>query len=125
MRILLVEDEECNLMVLEEMIKIFVPGVQITTAINGQIAYEILQKESFDLIISDINMPVMDGYGLIKKIKEELQLNTPVIAATAFAVQGDREKILLAGFDDYISKPIDMSELEKLLMKYKDLNANL
>lgn len=118
MRVLLVEDEEFNLMVLEEMIRIFYPNVIIETAVNGQLGYEILKEQNFDLILSDINMPVLDGYGLIKKIKEELQLSTPTIAVTAFAVQGDKEKILLAGFDDYVSKPIDMSELEKALAKY-------
>lgn len=69
MRCLLVEDEAFNLIVLEEMIKIFYPQAEIVGASNGQEAYELLQKERFDLILSDINMPVMDGYGLIKKIK--------------------------------------------------------
>jgi CheY-like chemotaxis protein len=118
MKILLVEDEAFNLIVLEEMIKIFYPEVEITSAHDGQAAYEILKETSFDLILSDINMPVMDGYGLIKKIKEELKLPAPTIAVTAFAIQGDREKLLLSGFDDYVSKPIDMSELQKVLDKY-------
>jgi CheY-like chemotaxis protein len=119
MKLLLVEDEDFNLMVLEEMIKIFYPDAQIMSAVNGELGYEILKENSFDLILSDINMPVLNGYGLVKKIKEELKLTTPTIAVTAFAVQGDREKILLSGFDDYISKPIDMNELEKVLRKYE------
>jgi len=118
MKILLVEDEAFNLIVLEEMIKIFYPEALLSSAQNGQLAYDILKTETFDLILSDINMPVMDGYTLIKKIKEELKLETPIISVTAFAIQGDKEKLLLAGFDDYISKPIDMSELEKVLQKY-------
>jgi CheY-like chemotaxis protein len=118
MKLLLVEDEDFNLMVLEEMIKIFYPDSQTMSAVNGELAYEILKEHSFDLILSDINMPVLDGYGLVKRIKEELLLTTPTVAVTAFAVQGDREKILLAGFDDYVSKPIDMSELQKVLDKY-------
>lgn len=119
MKLLLVEDEDFNLMVLEEMIKIFYPDAQIMSAVNGELGYEILKENSFDLILSDINMPVLNGYDLAKKIKEELKLTTPTIAVTAFAVQGDREKILLSGFDDYISKPIDMNELEKVLRKYE------
>ncbi len=115
MRFLLVEDEMFNLIVLEEMIKIFYPDAEIVTAANGQEAYALLQSESFTLILSDINMPVMDGYGLIKKIKGELGLTTPTIAVTAFAIQGDKEKILMAGFDDYISKPIDITELQRVL----------
>lgn len=118
MKLLLVEDETFNLIVLEEMIRIFYPDVIIQTAENGALAYEILKESSFDLILSDVNMPVMDGYGLIKKIKEELHLSTPTIAVTAFAIQGDRENLLLAGFDDYISKPIDITALEQLLSKY-------
>ncbi len=115
MRFLLVEDEMFNLIVLEEMIKIFYPDAEIVTATNGQEAYTLLQGESFTLILSDINMPVMDGYGLIDKIKGELELTTRTIAVTAFAIQGDKEKILMAGFDDYISKPIDITELQRVL----------
>lgn len=118
MKILLVEDEAFNLIVLEEMIKIFYPQAEITSAHDGQAAYEMLKETPFDLILSDINMPVMDGYGLIKKIKEELALSAPTVAVTAFAIQGDKEKLLLSGFDDYVSKPIDMSELQKVLDKY-------
>ena len=118
MKFLLVEDESFNLMVLEEMIKIFYPDSQTMSAVNGQLACEILKENSFDIILSDVNMPVLDGYGFVKKVKEELRIDTPTIAVTAFAVQGDREKILLAGFDDYISKPIDMSELQKVLDKH-------
>ena len=118
MKILLVEDEDFNRMVLEEMIKIFYADAKITSATNGESAYEILNQDSFDIILSDINMPVLDGYGLIKKIKEDLHLQTPTIAVTAFAVQGDKEKILLSGFDNYISKPIDMNELQQVLEKY-------
>lgn len=115
MKFLLVEDEEFNLMVLEEMIKISYPNAEIVTAENGLKASQILQENSFDLILSDINMPIMDGYGLIEKIKNEYQLTTPTIAVTAFAIQGDKEKLLMAGFDFYISKPIDMVELHKIL----------
>lgn len=115
MKFLLVEDEEFNLIVLEEMIKIGFPDVEIVTASNGEEACKILENNSFDLILSDINMPVMDGYTLIKKIKNELLLITPTIAVTAFAIQGDKEKLLMAGFNDYVSKPIDMMELHKIL----------
>ncbi len=118
MKILLVEDEEFNLMVLEEMIKIFYPDIEIVTALNGKLGFEKVSQESFDLILSDVNMPVMDGYELIQKIRSELGVQTPVIAATAFAIQGDKEKLLLAGFDNYVSKPIDINELEQVLKQY-------
>jgi len=119
MKILIVEDEPFNITVLEEMIYIFYPDMEIKSAQNGKIGYELLQGESFDLILSDVSMPVMDGYALIDKIKNELELQTPTIAVTAFAIQGDKEKLLLAGFDGYISKPIDIGILEETLEKYK------
>jgi len=119
MKILIVEDEPFNITVLEEMIYIFYPDMQIKSALNGKLGYKILQEESFDLILSDVSMPVMDGYTLIEKIKTELKIETPVVAVTAFAIQGDKEKLLLAGFNDYISKPIDIAVLEELLNKYK------
>jgi CheY-like chemotaxis protein len=119
MKILIVEDQPVNIIVLQEMIYIFCPDAQIKSAENGKIGYEILQEENFDLILSDISMPIMDGYELIEKIKNGLKLSTPAIAVTAFAIQGDKEKILLAGFDDYISKPIDIGILEEILNKYK------
>lgn len=118
MKILIAEDDPFNITVIEEMIKILCPDVEIECAEDGEIAYQKLQKESFDLLLSDINMPNMDGYELIKKIKNELKLSIPCVAVTAFAVQGDKEKILLAGYDDYISKPVDMNQLQEILDKY-------
>lgn len=118
MKILIAEDEPFNITVLEEMVKIFYPEAVIESAEDGMIASEMLQKNKYDLLLSDINMPNMDGYELIEKVKDELKLTLPCIAVTAFAIQGDKEKLLLAGFDDYISKPIDMTQLETVLDKY-------
>lgn len=118
MKILIAEDEPFNITVLEEMVKIFYPEAVIESAEDGMVAYELLQKNDYDLLLSDINMPNMDGYELIEKIKKELKLSLPCVAVTAFAIQGDKEKLLLAGFDDYISKPIDISQLQMVLGKY-------
>lgn len=118
MKMLIIEDEDFNLIVLEEMIKIFYPDAEIETALNGQIGFELLSSQTYDIVLSDVNMPVMDGYELIAKVKSELTITTPLIATTAFAIQGDKEKLLLAGFDDYISKPIDINELQTTLEKY-------
>ncbi len=123
MKILIVEDEPFNVMVLEEMIKNFYPDIDITSVENGKLGYEILKNDSFDLVLSDVSMPVMDGYELVKKIKGELALNVTTIAVTAFAIQGDKEKLLLSGFDNYLSKPIDISELENMLNKYLGNNS--
>jgi len=70
------------------------------------------------LVLSDIDMPEMNGVELVKKIKGKLKLNIPVIALTAFAVVGDREKLLLEGFDDHIAKPVEVEKLKEVLDKY-------
>ncbi len=120
MNILIVEDEEYNLVLIKDVTEMFYPEAKISVAMNGKEGYDILINNSFDIILSDINMPEMNGYELIDKIRNELQLSIPAVAITAFAIKGDKEKILDAGFDDYISKPIDINEVQKLLSKYLD-----
>lgn len=66
-------------------------------------------------MLTDIDMPGLDGIGLLRKLREELGLRMPVISVTAFAVVGDRERLLMNGFDGYVSKPIDMDELRRVL----------
>jgi len=115
MTILIIEDEAFNTMVLEEMLRLLFPETEVLTAEHGEAALQLLQTHRPDLILSDINMPVMDGYAFIQAFREQKGDTVPVIAVTAFAIQGDREKILLAGFDDYISKPIDMEALQSVV----------
>ena len=115
-RILVVDDEEGIRKNIERLLTL--EGYEVATAPNGHHGLVIARSMLPDIVITDINMPVMDGYGLVKKIKEELKLSTPTVAVTAFAIQGDRENLLLAGFDGYVSKPIDIGELEKLLDTY-------
>lgn len=89
---------------------------------NGQEALNMAQKESFDLILMDMQMPVMNGFEATKKIRELPDYkNTPIIALTAFAMRGDREKCLAAGATDYIPKPIDSKEFIEKIKYY--LNA--
>lgn len=115
-RILIVEDEVTNYQFLESMLKD--KNCQILRAINGKEAVEIFQENPpIDLIIMDIRMPVMDGIEATKRIKS-LNARVPVIAQTAMAMEGDREKSLEAGCDDYISKPIIISEFLELVGKH-------
>jgi len=83
---------------------------------NGEEALKLAEKEKFDLILMDMQMPVMNGFEATEKIKNIPEYkNTPIIALTAFAMKGDREKCLEAGATDYIPKPIDSKEfLEKV-----------
>lgn len=118
-RILLVEDNEVNRMVAIGMLGKMVTS--ITIADSGIEALDILKRESFDLVFMDIQMPGMDGYETTRQIRSgACQINTGVviIAMTAHAMKGDREKCLEAGMNDYISKPISRSALDVLLTKW-------
>jgi CheY-like chemotaxis protein len=104
-------------MVIQAMIELLYSDVTIEIVDNGFEALEKLKCESFDLLLSDIEMPVMDGYTLVIEVKK-LGLTLPLISVTASAIKGDSEKILSYGFDDYISKPIDMEGMKVVLDKY-------
>jgi CheY-like chemotaxis protein len=92
----------------------FPAGTLVEVAGNGREALAMLQQKSFDIILMDIQMPVMNGIeatNIIRKQEELTNIHTPIVALTAHALRGDREKFLAAGMDDYISKPVDMDNL--------------
>ena len=103
-RILLVEDNATNLDLMTYILNAF--GHTVTRARDGVAGLEALAGATFDLILADMLMPRMDGYGFVKQVRQD-GLLTPVIAVTALAMVGDRERILQAGFNGYISKPIN------------------
>lgn len=104
-RILIVEDNPQNLELMRYLLAAF--GHEVLAAGDGVEASDLLQRERPDLILCDIQMPRMDGYELLAWIRARAAFNgIPVVAVTAFAMVGDREKILGAGFDGYLSKPI-------------------
>lgn len=108
MSILLAEDEFINMTLALALLG--QEGLRVTTAVNGREAVERFQKGSFDAILMDIQMPELDGYQATAAIRAHERLHAghvPIIAMTAHAMQGDREKCLAAGMDDYISKPLD------------------
>jgi signal transduction histidine kinase/DNA-binding response OmpR family regulator len=92
--------------------------INYTIASNGKEALSILENEKIDLILMDIQMPEMDGYTAAKKIREELKSGIPVIAMTAHAFAGEKEKCLSYGMNDYLSKPVSEEQLGKLLKQY-------
>lgn len=100
--ILVAEDEEINYLFLEEVLNR--TSAKVIWAKNGQEAVDLFKENPIDLVLMDLKMPEMNGYKAMKLIKEIK--NIPVIAQTAFAMSGEREEILEAGFDGYISKPI-------------------
>jgi len=107
--LLIAEDEETNYLLLVEYLE--PTGIQILRACNGYEVMEIFKNTNLDLILMDMKMPLMNGYEATIKIRESNQ-QIPIIAQTAYAMLGDKDKILAAGCNDYIAKPI----LEDLLL---------
>ena len=108
-RVLLVEDNEINMELALELLKDV--GIECESAWNGAEAIEKLKESRFDLVLMDIQMPVMDGLTACRKIREEMNRELPVLAMTAHAMKGEREKSLAAGMNDHITKPIDPEHL--------------
>ncbi len=120
MRILLAEDNVSNQKVTLQMLKKL--GYRADAVANGQEVLESLERQLYDLILMDIKMPVMNGIEAARAIRERWPNNGPkIVAITAYALHGDKEKCLEAGMDDYISKPVLMEELAKVLEKYTDM----
>lgn len=120
-RILLAEDNIVNQRVAVKMLEKY--GCEVVAVHNGQQAVRELQHgEHFDLVFMDCQMPVMDGYeatGAIRQFEAKHQLpHKPVVAFTAHALKGDDQKCYAAGMDDYITKPINIRELEKILIRW-------
>ncbi len=118
--VLIVDDNKTNLLVAKQMLEYL--GVFAETANNGQQAIDCLNKKHYDLVLMDCHMPVLDGYQATKKIRNmEFEHNTPdipIIAFTASAMKGDKEKTLAAGMDDYIAKPIKIEAIQRKLIKW-------
>jgi two-component system sensor histidine kinase/response regulator len=116
-RVLLVEDNEINREVATEMLEDI--GVVVMTAENGQRALDLLGAGSFDLVLMDVQMPVLDGIAATMAIRTMPALNAlPVIAMTANAMAEDRQRCLDAGMNDFVAKPIDPDQLWRALLRW-------
>ena len=116
-RILLTEDNEVNQLVASRILTN--AGFEVQIASNGLEALEKLRRETFDLVLMDIQMPEMDGMTATRKIREMPQFQTlPVVAMTAHAMSGDRELSLKAGMNDHITKPINIPDLFQTMAKW-------
>lgn len=115
-QILVVEDNVMNqrlaLQVLSRL------GYPAQVAENGQIAVEMLQQTDFDLVLMDIQMPVMDGYTTTRYVRNTLKKQVPIIAMTAHALANEREQCLQSGMNDFIPKPFQIEELQRIMRKY-------
>ena len=118
-RVLLTDDNDINKEVLKALLEPF--GFVIDEAENGKKAVEMAEKTSYDLILMDSHMPVMNGKEATKKIRGKaggLNQKTPIIAVTADAITGVKEDLLSAGMDDYIAKPVDVEQLCSTIKRY-------
>lgn len=113
LRILLAEDDSVSRIVVEKFAE--VNGWNVIVANNGKQAVEFFKEMSFDVILMDVQMPIMDGYTATSEIrrlecKKGKEFHVPIIAMTGYALKGDREKCIVSGMDDYITKPINVDE---------------
>ena len=116
-RILVIEDNEQNLFLLRCLLEAY--GLEVLEASDGQTGIEMAKTEEPAAILLDIQLPVMDGYSVATALRQHKALDqVPIIAVTSYAMLGDRERILAAGADDYIEKPIDPDKFVEQLRKH-------
>lgn len=118
--VLLVEDNDVNRLVAQHMLE--TAGARVTVAVDGEQALQKLQRQSFDCVLMDVQMPVMDGLEATRQWRQEEDgqalKRTPIIALTANALTGERERCLSAGMDDYLAKPFQRNKLLGLITRY-------
>ncbi|WP_353084773.1 ATP-binding protein [Stenotrophomonas sp.] len=127
LRLLLVEDNSVNLLVAQRLLQVL--GCEVVTATQGEQALEALHSQAFDLVLMDCQMPVVDGYDATRRWRahETAQgaARLPIVAMTANAMAGDRERCLQAGMDDYLSKPINRETLQAVLARWGNVVADV
>ena len=115
-KVLIAEDNAVNRELLRELLEM--RGYDVTEACDGQEALLKITETQPDILLLDLGMPVLDGFGTIRKVRENPGISSlPVLAVTAYAMRDDREKVLNSGFDGYLSKPIDPSALDRELAR--------
>ncbi|OHE05043.1 MAG: hypothetical protein A3G74_05385, partial [Sulfurimonas sp. RIFCSPLOWO2_12_FULL_34_6] len=119
LKILIAEDYEINRILVSELLGQF-ENIEYAFALNGQEAVDMAIKNKYDLILMDINMPIMNGMDATRILVNEFNIQTPIVALTANALEGDKEKFLSAGMADYLTKPIDIKAFETILLKYSN-----
>ena len=115
--ILLAEDNASSQKVILQMLKRL--GYRADVVANGIEVCQALERQNYDIVLMDVRMPEMDGLEATRTICQRWPMDRPkIIAITAFALEGDRDRCLAAGMDDYITKPVKMDELAEMLKKY-------
>ncbi len=117
-RILVVDDSQTmRMFIIFHLIKML-PGVQLMDAVNGLDAIEKLNHHDVDLILTDMNMPEMDGAGVIRAVRQVFKKDTPIIVITSKGEIPDRERGLALGANGYLTKPLNILEFRETILKY-------
>ncbi len=122
LRILVAEDNIMNQQLIKYLLKNW--GFSLDLVFNGAQAVEALRKQDYDMVLMDIQMPEMDGHMATRNIRKELKSAVPIIAMTAHAMAGEREKCINNGMNDYISKPLNEENLFDIIIKYSKNKEN-
>lgn len=117
-KILLVEDNEMNRLVAATVLNSY--DLILDQAVNGKEAIEALQKQSYDLVLMDVQMPVMNGLEATQYIRDHLGSSIPIIALTANAIKGESDRCKMAGMNDFVPKPFEEKELVAAIMRWVD-----
>jgi CheY-like chemotaxis protein len=117
LRILLAEDIESSQRVAQQMLHKL--GYEVDTVTNGIEVLRALERQHYDIVLMDIKMPEMDGLEATRIIRQRWPNGPKIIALTAYGLEGDKEKFIEAGMDDYISKPVQKEDLAKVLEKHR------
>jgi PAS domain S-box-containing protein len=124
LKVLAAEDYDVNRMLIESIFQKY-KNIGLSFAVNGKDAIDKLQQETFDLVLMDVNMPILNGIDATRYIREKLHLQVPIVALTANALEGDKEKFLECGMNEYLSKPIDIKALENILCRYSKTQTEM
>ena len=115
--IMVVEDYDDTRLLLKQALEI--KGYRVLEAINGQEAVDIANREHPDLILMDLDLPILDGISATQRIRHQPQMDSvPIVALTAYPMSYTRVKAFARGCDEYIAKPIDLAKLEELVTRY-------
>lgn len=122
-KIIIVEDNRKNLELFKAVLGM-IPNLEILAKENGKDGLELIKSEEPDIILLDIQLPDMKGTDICKELRKMKKFfNTPIIAVTSFAMKGDKERIIEAGFNDYVSKPLNILEFRKKIQNIIEIET--
>lgn len=119
--IMVVEDYEDTRVLLKHALEI--KGYRVLEAVNGQEAVDLAEREPPDLILMDLDLPILDGIAATKQLRQQPRMGqVPIVAVTAYPLSYTRVKAFARGCNEYMSKPIDLKELEEVILRYLPRN---